>query len=112
MPANLTPQYFEAEKRYKRAKTPQERIEALEEMLAVMPKHKGTDKLRADLRAKIAKCYEEAEKRPVIGKKGSLLYHVTKEGAGQVVLVGLHNVGKSQLVSIVTLINRRPHPAR
>ena len=102
MPANLTPQYFEAEKRYKRAKTPQERIEALEEMLAVMPKHKGTDKLRADLRAKIAKCYEEAEKRPVIGKKGSLLYHVTKEGAGQVVLVGLHNVGKSQLVSIVT----------
>jgi len=102
MPANLTPQYFEAEKRYKCAKTPQERIEALEEMLRVMPKHKGTDKLRAELRTKIAKLYDEAEKRPVIGKQGSLLYHITKEGAGQVVLVGLPNAGKSQLVSIVT----------
>ena len=102
MPANLTPQYFEAEKRYKRAKSPQERIEALEEMLSVMPKHKGTDKLRAELRTKIAKLYDEAQRRPVISKKGSLLYYVKKEGAGQVILVGLPNVGKSQLVSTVT----------
>jgi len=102
MPANLTPQYFEAEKRYKRARTPQERIEALEEMLSVMPKHKGTDKLRAELRTKIAKLYDEAQKKPVIGKKGSLLYHITREGAGQVVLVGLPNAGKSQLVLAVT----------
>jgi len=102
MPANLPPQYFEAEKRYTRAKTPHEKIEALEEMLSIMPKHKGTDRLRADLRTKIAKFYEEAQKRPLIGKKGSLLYYVKKEGAGQAVLVGLPNVGKSQLVSRVT----------
>jgi hypothetical protein len=55
MPANLPPQYFEAEKRYRRAKTPQEKIEALEEMFSLMPKHKGTDRLQADLRTKIAK---------------------------------------------------------
>ena len=102
MPANLTPQYFEAEKRYRRASTPQERIEALEEMLSVMPKHKGTDKLRAELRTKIARSYDEAQRKPVIGRKGSLLYYIKKEGAGQVVLVGLPNVGKSQLVSVVT----------
>ena len=102
MPANLTPQYYEAEKHYKRARTPQEKIEALEEMLSVMPKHKGTDKLRAELRTKIAKFYEEAEKRPVVGRKGSLLYYVKREGAAQAVLVGLPNVGKSQLVSSVT----------
>lgn len=102
MPANLTPQYFEAEKRYRRAQTPQEKIEALEDMLAVMPKHKGTDKLRAELRTKIAKAHEEAQRKPVIGKKGSLLYHVTKEGAGQVALVGLTNAGKSELVSSLT----------
>lgn len=102
MPANLTPQYFAAEKRYRRARTPQEKIEALEEMLSVMPKHKGTDHLRAELRTKIAKFYEEAQSRPVVGKKGSLLYYVKKEGAAQAVLVGLPNVGKSQLVSAVT----------
>jgi len=102
MPANLPPQYFEAEKRYRRAKTPQEKIEALEEMFTLMPKHKGTDRLRAELRTKIAKFYEEAEKRPFVAKKGSQLYYVRKEGAGQVALVGLPNVGKSQLVSALT----------
>ncbi|RLC91841.1 MAG: GTP-binding protein HSR1 [Chloroflexi bacterium] len=102
MPANLTPEYFQAEKRYRRASTPQEKIEALEEMLSVMPKHKGTDRLRAELRTKLAKSYDELEKKPYVAKKGSLLYHVKKEGAAQVVLVGLPNVGKSHLVSAVT----------
>lgn len=102
MPANLTPQYYEAEKRYKIASTPQEKVEALEDMLSVMPKHKGTDKLRAELRTKIAKFSAEAQKRPVVGKKGSLLYYVPKEGAGQLALVGLPNAGKSQLLSALT----------
>jgi ribosome-interacting GTPase 1 len=102
MPANLTPQYYEAEKRYRRARTPQEKIEALEEMFSVMPKHKGTDKLRAELRTKIAKFYEEAEKRPMVGRKGSLLYYVKKEGAGQAVLLGLPSTGKSQLITTIT----------
>jgi hypothetical protein len=47
MPANLTPEYFKAEKWYKSATTNEERILALERMLAVMPKHKGTDHLKA-----------------------------------------------------------------
>lgn len=71
-------------------------------MFSLMPKHKGTDRLRAELRTKIAKFYEEAEKRPFVAKKGSQLYYVRKEGAGQVALVGLPNVGKSQLVSMLT----------
>lgn len=58
MPANLPPQYFEAEKNYRAAKTPQEKIEAIKEMMAIMPKHKGTDHLRAELTAKIAKLSE------------------------------------------------------
>jgi sugar diacid utilization regulator len=68
-PANLPLQYFEAEKRYRRAKTPQEKIEALEEMLSLMPKHKGTDRIRAELRTKTAKFYEEAEKRSFVANK-------------------------------------------
>ncbi len=102
MPANLPPQYYEAEKRYRQAKTPQEKIEALEEMFSVMPKHKGTDRLRAELRTKIARFYEEAEKRPMVGRKGSLLYYVKKEGAGQAALVGLPSTGKSQLLTTLT----------
>ena len=63
MPANLPPQYFEAEKNFRAAKDPLEKIAALEEMLAIMPHHKGTDHLRAKLRAKIAKLTEASEKK-------------------------------------------------
>ncbi len=101
MPANLPPQYFEAEKVYRQAKTPEEKVEALEAMLAIMPKHKGTDKLRADLRRRIAKFSDEAQRRSSVTRKGSA-YNIRKEGAGQVVLVGLPNAGKSQLVSTLT----------
>jgi ribosome-interacting GTPase 1 len=102
MPANLPPRYYEAERRYRQAKTPQEKVEALEEMFSVMPKHKGTDRLRAELRTKIARFYEEAEKRPMVGRKGSLLYYVKKEGAGQAALVGLPSTGKSRLLTTLT----------
>lgn len=99
MPANLPPQYFEAEKRYRAAKTPEEKIEALEAMLAIMPKHKGTDKLHGELRRKIAKFTEEAERKAAISRAS---FYIKKEGAGQVALVGVPNVGKSQLLAAVT----------
>lgn len=100
MPTNLPPQYFEAEKLFRQAKTPQEKIEALENMLAIMPKHKGTDHLRGELRARIAKLTEEIEQKRGGGR--SQLYHIPKEGAGQVALVGPPNSGKSQLVASLT----------
>lgn len=99
MPANLPPQYFEAEKRFRTAKSPEEKIEALETMLAIMPKHKGTDKLRGELRRKIAKLSEETERKYATHRKS---FCIKKEGAGQVVLIGLPNVGKSQLMAAVT----------
>jgi hypothetical protein len=101
VPANLPPQYHEAEKRYRCAKSPEGKIETLEQMLSIMPKHKGTDKLRAELRSKIAKLSGEAQRKLAISRRGSG-YNIKKEGAGQIVLVGLPNVGKSQLVSTVT----------
>lgn len=101
MPANLPPQYYEAENVYRLAKTPQEKVRALEVMLAIMPKHKGTDKLRADLRRRIAKHTEEAERKRSTGRR-DYVYHIKKEGAGQAVVVGLPNVGKSQLVASLT----------
>jgi small GTP-binding protein len=101
MPANLPPQYHEAEKSYRQAKNTPEKIRALETMLAIMPKHKGTDKLRADLRRRMSRLSEELETKYVIGKKG-LSYQVKREGAGQAVLLGLPNVGKSQLLAAIT----------
>ncbi|RLB01891.1 MAG: GTP-binding protein HSR1 [Deltaproteobacteria bacterium] len=104
MPANLPPEYFAAEKRFREAKTPAEKVAALETMLAIMPHHKGTDKLRALLRRKLAKLREEQESRRGKGARGDL-YSVRKEGAGQVAMAGPPNVGKSQLLASLTKAN-------
>ncbi|MFP3974830.1 MAG: GTPase [Dehalococcoidia bacterium] len=101
MPANLPIAYYEAEKRFRSAETAEEKVEALEEMLAVMPKHKGTDGLRADIRAKISKFSKEASKAKATAKKGGV-YNIPREGAGQVVIVGTPNAGKSQITSGLT----------
>ncbi|MBW2038209.1 MAG: 50S ribosome-binding GTPase [Deltaproteobacteria bacterium] len=100
MPANLPPQYFEAEKRFREAKTQPEKIAALEAMLAIMPHHKGTDKLRASLRRRLSKLRDEQERRKGGGRAD--LYSVKREGAGQVALVGTPNAGKSQLLAALT----------
>lgn len=101
MPANLPPEYLAAEERFRQAKSPQERVVALQEMLSVIPKHKGTDKLRGQLRSKLSKLREESQKKRSAGRS-FYLFNVKKEGAGQIVLVGLPNVGKSTLVSRLT----------
>ncbi len=103
MPTNLPPQYFEAENRFRQAKTAPEKIAALEEMLAIMPKHKGTDHLRADLRRRIAKLTQAADKKAAT-QRASIT--IQKEGAAQVLVIGLPNAGKSQLVT--TLTNASP----
>jgi hypothetical protein len=108
MPANLPPPYFEAEQRYREGKTPEEKIEALEEMLTIMPKHKGTDKLRADLRRRIAKHKSDAQQKKGSGKAVTA-YGIEKEGAAQVIIVGVPNVGKSSIVAALT--NAKPDVA-
>lgn len=100
MPANLTPDYFKAEQWYRSATTPEEKILALEQMLAVMPKHKGTDKLKADLRQKLSALKAGEEKRHKSG--GVDIFHVPRTGAGQVVLLGMPNTGKSSIVGLLT----------
>ena len=104
MPANLPPVYLEAEKRYREGKTPEGKVEALEEMLAVIPKHKGTDKLRADLRRRVSKFKDQAQKKKG-GARQKTAYSIEKEGAAQVAVIGLPNTGKSSLVSILTRVS-------
>jgi small GTP-binding protein len=99
MPANLPPQYHEAEENFRLAKTIPEKVAALEEMLAVMPKHKGTDHLRAKLRTKIAQLTEASEKKLATKRTSTV---IPREGAAQVAVIGLPNSGKSQLVATIT----------
>jgi ribosome-interacting GTPase 1 len=101
MPANLTPQYLEAELKFKQAKTTPEKIKALEVMMAVIPKHKGTERLRGQLKSRMAKLKEELQRRPSIGK-AEQAYNIKGEGAAQVILLGLPNSGKSSLFSQIT----------
>lgn len=101
MPANLPPQYKEVEAKLKTAKTPEEKIAILQEMLAIMPKHKGTDHLKADLRTRISKL-EKIRSSKRAKSRAESRFMVEKEGAAQVVVVGPPNCGKSSLVSVLT----------
>jgi ribosome-interacting GTPase 1 len=100
MPANLPPQYYEAERRYREAKEPQDKLKILHEMFAIMPKHKGTDKLQADLKFRISKLKKEIQQKKKASRRDQ--YFVEKEGAACVVLIGAPNVGKSQILSSLT----------
>jgi ribosome-interacting GTPase 1 len=101
MPANLTPQYIEAERRFRAAKTPQEKIKFLEEMMATIPKHKGTEKMQAMLKTKMAKLKAALEVRPAAARHGPG-FHIEKSGAGQVIVIGPPNSGKSHLIAVLT----------
>lgn len=100
MPANLPPQYYKAEEEFKNAKTTPEKIAALEAMMAIMPHHKGTDKLRAELNRKMSQLRELAE----AGAKGkrAARFAVERQGAAQVALVGAPNGGKSSILARLT----------
>ncbi|HET6427617.1 MAG TPA: GTPase [Phycisphaerae bacterium] len=100
MPANLTPEYEKAERRFREARTDEEKLEWLQEMLRVIPKHKGTDHMQADLKRRISQLRKAAAKKTAA--KGVDLFHVPRSGAGQVVVVGMPNAGKSSLVAAVT----------
>jgi ribosome-interacting GTPase 1 len=100
MPANLTPEYLEAEKRFKSVKSTEEKIEALEQMLATIPRHKGTEKMQADLKRRLSKLRTGQAKCPA--SRAGLICRVDKEGAGQVPLVGPPNSGKSLLLARLT----------
>ncbi|MEN8241553.1 MAG: GTPase [Chloroflexota bacterium] len=104
MPTNLPPDYYKIEEQYKQAQTQEEKIELLETMISTIPKHKGTDHLRADLRRRLSKLKEQQQSGKKTGGPVSP-YLVDKEGAGQVVVIGENNVGKSALVKALTNAN-------
>jgi len=101
MVANLPPDYHAKEAELKDAKTPEEKIAILLEMMAIMPKHKGTEKLQKELKSKIARLKKEATEKKVISR-GSPIPTIEREGAGQVIIAGPPNTGKSTLLASIT----------
>lgn len=108
MPANLTPQYSKAEEEYRRAQTPAEQIACLENMLVVIPKHKGTEKIQADLKTRLKEAREELAAEKNAPKKGKI-YKYPRQGAGQILILGAPNAGKSRLLKELT--NAQPEVA-
>ena len=101
VPANLRPEYYEAEAKFKKASTNPDKISALQEMLRAIPKHKGTEKMQADIKRRLSRQRKASQKKKsTASQKPS--YQVEREGAGQVVLCGPPNGGKSQFVDSLT----------
>jgi ribosome-interacting GTPase 1 len=105
MPTNLPPQIADLEKKYLQAETTSEKIKALEEYLSAIPKHKGTERLRAQIKTKSSKLrltLEEQKKRRSATSTAGGRYAIKREGAAQVVILGVANSGRSSLLSALT----------
>jgi ribosome-interacting GTPase 1 len=102
MPANLSPEFKKAEEKYRAATTDEERLVCLEEMFQTIPKHKGTEKMQADLKTRISKLKKELMGGSRSGARRGDWFHIEKQGAGQVVAFGAPNAGKSALVNRLT----------
>jgi len=102
MPANLSPEYKAAAEAFRRARDPAERLEHLREMLRVIPKHKGTDHLQADLKRRIRELDEELAAPKKGGARSGPSLVVRPEGAAQIALIGPPNSGKSLLHARLT----------
>src|ERR1700739_2438309 len=102
MAANLTPQYVEAEAEYKKAQTAEERLACLRKMYTLLPKHKASEKLQADLKTKISDARKELEREHKRPKKAAVGHKIPKQGAGQYVILGAPNAGKSRLLTRLT----------
>jgi ribosome-interacting GTPase 1 len=101
MPANLGPQYLAAEEHLRQAITDEEKLAALEEMMQTIPKHKGTEKMQGDIKRRMAKA-REGMRSGGRGARRKELFKIEREGAGQVVMAGPPNSGKSQLLKTMT----------
>ncbi|HJU62445.1 MAG TPA: TGS domain-containing protein [Candidatus Binatia bacterium] len=102
MPANLTPEYKATEAAFRKAHDPRERLEHLREMLRVIPKHKGTDHLQADIKHRIKELSEELERPKKSGAHGGPPLVIQPQGAAQIALLGPPNTGKSSLHARLT----------
>ncbi len=109
MATNAPPQYHKAEEEYRRAQTAAEQIVALELMLQLVPKHKSSEKLQADLKTRLKEARAEAASEQAKGAKKGVSHKIPRQGAGQILIIGGPNCGKSRLLAELT--NAQPEVA-
>src|SRR5262249_29293590 len=103
MAVNLPPQYHDAEARYKKAQTPEDKLAALKAMWVILPKHKASEKVQADLKTTISELTDQIEHAKAAPKKAAHgAFKFLRQGAGQVVFLGPPNAGKSLLMTKLT----------
>jgi uncharacterized protein len=102
MPANLSPEYKQAQDAFRRARDTHEKLECLRAMLRTIPRHKGTEHLQAEIKTRIKELTDEAAGPRKGGVRGGPDLVVRHEGAAQVALVGPPNSGKSSLHARLT----------
>src|SRR5476651_553244 len=102
MAVNLPPQYHDAEAEYKKARTPEEKLVALKKMWTILPKHKASEKVQVILKTKMADLNDEIDRKASSAKKVTTGYKIPRQGAGQFVLLGPPNAGRSRLLTRLT----------
>ncbi|MGQ9720217.1 MAG: GTPase [Candidatus Jordarchaeum sp.] len=102
MPINLNPEAQVALRKLEEAETREEKIVAIQELLQRMDKHKGTEKFVNQLKKRLAKLRAEIEREKMRRSGGVHVFSIKKQGAGQVILVGLTNAGKSTILNHLT----------
>lgn len=100
MPVNAPNEYYLAEEKYKNAKTRDEKIKYLQEMISLLPRHHGSEKLLMELKKRLSKLREQKESKP---SRSSI--SIKKEGAAQICLIGFTNSGKSTLLKKMTNVD-------
>jgi ribosome-interacting GTPase 1 len=117
MPTNLPPDAKDKWAEVEAARYPKEKLQKMQEFLSCVPQHKGTLKLRGQIKKKMAVLRKElAEKKHKRAARGGPKFFIEKEGAAQVALLGVTKAGKSCLLSAVTnanvLVSTAPYATR
>lgn len=111
MPANLPPDAKAKWHEVTQTKNPETRLQLMGEFLSLVPKHKGTEKMCAQVKRQMAQLRDDIEeKRKAAKRRGGPSYFVEKAGAAQVAVVGPTNAGRSSLLRAVTNSSVEPAP--
>jgi len=103
MAVNLPPHYHDADARYKKAQTPEDKLVALKEMWVLLPKHKASEKVQAELKTKISELTDQIEQSKSGPKKAAHgVFKIPRQGAGTIAFLGPPNAGKSSLLAKLT----------